>query len=243
MTQSLKGKTAWVTGAGTGIGEASALALAGAGASVVLSGRRREPLDGVAERIRANGGEALVMPGDMSDAKSVAEIAGSIAKRGPLDILFSNAGTNLPRRRWDELTPESIASLVDGNLNAALYVASACLPLMRKAGGLMIHTGSWAAHFISAPPGGVYTAAKSAVVAMSHSINLEENVNNIRSCVLSPGDVRTPLMNQRPTVISAEARAQMLDPTEVADIVLYLACLPARVCITEVIVGPTRAGG
>jgi NADP-dependent 3-hydroxy acid dehydrogenase YdfG len=240
MTEFLAGKTAWITGAGTGIGEASALALAGAGASVVLSGRRREPLESVAARIHANGGEALVMPGDMSDARAVAGIAEAIGKRGRLDILFSNAGTNIPRRRWDELTPESIAGLVDGNLNAALYVASASLPLMREAGGLMIHTGSWAAHFISAGPGGVYTAAKSAVVAMSHTINLEENVNNIRSCVLSPGDVRTPLMNNRPMTIGAAARALMLDPTEVADIVLYLAGLPARVCVSEIIVGPTR---
>jgi NADP-dependent 3-hydroxy acid dehydrogenase YdfG len=239
----LDGKIAWITGAGTGIGEASALALAAAGASVVLSGRRREPLDSVAERIREKGGTAEVMPGDLSDAKQVADIAGAIGKRSRLDILFSNAGTNIPRRRWDELTPESIASLVNANLNAALYVASACLPLMRKDGGLMIHTGSWAAHFISAGPGGVYTAAKSAVVAMSHTINLEENVNNIRSCVLSPGDVHTPLMNQRPMAISAETRAKMLTPADVADIVLYLAGLPDRVCINEVIVGPTRAGG
>src|SRR5437588_10686168 len=100
-------KVAWVTGAGTGIGEAAALALARAGATVVLSGRRREPLREVADRIVAAGGKALVMPGDLGEQDRATWIADSIAKEcGRLDILVNNAGANLTERSWAKLTPE-----------------------------------------------------------------------------------------------------------------------------------------
>ncbi len=107
MAQDLAGKIAWVTGAGSGIGEAAALGLAGAGARVVLTGRREEPLRALAERIAASGGEAVVEPGDVTDAARITAIVESIASRfGRLDVLVSNAGSNVRERRWDALSPE-----------------------------------------------------------------------------------------------------------------------------------------
>ena len=100
----LKGKIAWVTGAGSGMGEASALALGAAGVEVVLTGRRAHLLESVAERIKAAGGKAHVQAGDITDARRVDEIAQWIAgnlKR--IDILFANAGANIRERQWSAL--------------------------------------------------------------------------------------------------------------------------------------------
>src|SRR5262245_66053401 len=94
---SIKGKIAWVTGAGTGIGEAAAVGLAREGATVVLTGRRKQPLEVVAERITESGGKALVRPADVTSAAAVGKIAEDIrAEPGRLDILGNNAGSNLP---------------------------------------------------------------------------------------------------------------------------------------------------
>src|SRR3990172_7041666 len=104
---SLKGRVAWVTGAGSGIGEAAAVALAREGATVVLTGRRKQPLKAVAERIAESGGKALVRPADVTNAAAVGKIAEGIrAELGRLDILVNNAGSNIPDRNWQRLKPE-----------------------------------------------------------------------------------------------------------------------------------------
>ena len=101
----LDGKIAWVTGAGSGIGEATAVALAREGATVVLSGRRREPLEQVAARI---GERAGVLPADVTVAAEVAAVAAAIRERhGRLDVLVANAGMNVVERDWGRLTPAS----------------------------------------------------------------------------------------------------------------------------------------
>ena len=101
--QPLLNKIVWVTGAGSGIGEAAALTLAKAGGAVVLTGRRREPLETVAHRIRAEGGTAHVEPGDLMDPDAVKRIGAAINdKIGRLDILVNNAGVNINDRHWDK---------------------------------------------------------------------------------------------------------------------------------------------
>ena len=101
----LAGKVAWVTGAGSGIGEAAALALAREGAAVALTGRRREPLQAVADQIIKAGGKALVAPGDLGEQEAAGRIAAAIAKEfGRLDILVNNAGANMLERSWAKLT-------------------------------------------------------------------------------------------------------------------------------------------
>ena len=236
----LKGKIAWVTGAGSGIGEAAALSLAREGAAVALSGRRREPLQAVADRITKAGGKALVAPGDMGDPAVPENVAQDIARElGRLDILVNNAGANITERRWRELTPERIKHMLDTNLNSAFYCASAALAVMRpQKSGLLIHTASMAGRVIGLLSGSTYVAAKHGVVAMSHTINMEEFQNGIRSTVLCPGEVATPILDRRPTPVSAEDRARMLQPEHMADLILYVAKLPASVCINEVQITP-----
>ena len=237
----LDGKVAWVTGAGTGIGEAGAKALAREGASVVLSGRRREPLEAVARAIETAGGRAVVEPGDMTDAKRVTEIAESIRERfGRLDILVNNAGNNVKERSWKELTPERIDTVIDANLSSAFYCAWAALPMMREQkDGVLIHTASWAGRYVSMLSGPGYTAAKHGVVAMSHELNMEEFANGIRSTVLCPGEVATPILDRRPVPVSAEDKARMIQSEDMGEIILFVATRPKHIVLNEMVIGPT----
>jgi NADP-dependent 3-hydroxy acid dehydrogenase YdfG len=237
----LDGKVAWVTGAGTGIGEAGAKALAREGASVVLSGRRREPLEAVARAIETAGGRAVVEPGDMTDAKRVTEIAQGIRERfGRVDILVNNAGNNVKERSWKELTPERIDTVINANLSSAFYCAWAALPMMREQkDGVLIHTASWAGRYVSVLSGPGYTAAKHGVVAMSHELNMEEFANGIRSTVLCPGEVATPILDRRPVPVSAEDKARMIQSEDMGEIILFVATRPKHIVLNEMVIGPT----
>jgi NADP-dependent 3-hydroxy acid dehydrogenase YdfG len=237
----LAGKIAWVTGAGSGIGEAAALALAREGATLVLTGRRAAPLGDVAARIAAAGGTAHVQPSDMMDSAAVQRVGEFVAGQfGRLDILVNNAGLNITPRRWAVLTPDGVDELVRGNLASAFYAVTVALPLMRpQRDGVLIHTASMAGRTISMLSGAGYTAAKHGVVAMSHTINMEEGVNGIRSSVVCPGEVATPILDKRPNPVSAEDRARMVQSADVGDLIRYIACLPPHVVLNEVWVNPT----
>lgn len=240
--KNLVGKIVWITGAGSGIGEAAALALAGEGATVILTGRTLAKLDAVALRI---GDRAEIEVGDLTDSAQVVAIAQSIlARHGRIDILVNNAGLNIPDRDWTQLTPAGIDAVVGGNLTSAMYCVTAVLPAMRAqgakgGGGQIIHTASVAGRFISALSGPAYTAAKHGVVAMSHTINMAECMNNIRSTAVLPGEVATPILDRRPVPVSAEDRARMAQSEDVGDLIRYIACLPDRVVINEVMIAPT----
>jgi NADP-dependent 3-hydroxy acid dehydrogenase YdfG len=239
--QRLEGKLAWVTGAGSGIGEAAALKLAEAGATLVLTGRRAAPLEAVAARIRASGGTAEVRPADLMDAAAVKALGAFIDTRfGRLDILVNNAGLNITPRRWAVLTPEGVDQLVRGNLASAFHCVTVALPFMRaQKDGVLIHTASMAGRVISPLGGAGYTAAKHGVVAMSHTINMEEGVNGIRSCVVCPGEVATSILDKRPNPVSAEERARMVQSADVGDLIRYVACLPPHVVLNEVWINPS----
>ncbi len=234
------GKVAWITGAGSGIGRASAIALALDGAAVVLTGRRREPLEEVAAEITKAGGKAFAEPADAGDAKAVQAVADRIKqKHGRLDILFNNAGLNVALRNWDQLTPEGVDTTIDGNLRSAFYCTIAALPMMRaQKDGLIIHTSSWAGRYVSLVSGAAYSAAKHAMLAMSESINQQECLNGIRSCCLCPAEVATPILDKRPVPVSAEQRARMIQPEDMAAIVLFAAHMPASVVLNEILVSP-----
>ena len=237
----LKGKVAWITGAGSGIGAAAAVSLAEAGATVVLTGRRREPLEKVAAQISKSGGAAHVQAGDLMSSSAVEKIAAFIKdKLGRLDILVNNAGLNVSERDWRQLKPSAVDELIHGNLSSAFYCVTAALPMMRsQKDGILIHTASMAGRFVSPLSGPGYTAAKHGVVAMSHSINMEECVNGIRSTVVCPGEVATPILDKRPVPVSAEDRAKMVQPEDCGDLIRYIASLPKHVCINEVLITPT----
>ena len=234
----LEGKTAWVTGAGSGIGRAIAISFAAEGAKVALTGRRVEPLEETAKMI---GGGAVIVPADLTDEKQVAAALAKVeATIGGPDILVNNAGTNLPKRYLHQLTPEAIRSLVDGNLTAPFFTSVAVLPGMRKRGvGHIIQIASMAGKNISFLSGPGYTAAKHGFVALSQSINQENGIHNIRSCCICPGEVATDILKNRPEPVPQEDIERLLQPEDLAAMALFVATMPERANITEMLVTPT----
>ena len=234
----LEGKSAWVTGAGSGIGRAIAIAFAQEGAKVALTGRRTGPLEETAAMI---GGGAVIVPADLTDDKQVAAALAKVESTiGGPDILVNNAGVNLPKRYLHQLTAEAIHALVDGNLTAPFLTSVAVLPGMRKrGGGHLIQIASMAGKGISFLSGPGYTAAKHGFVALSQSINQENGIHNIRSCCICPGEVATDILKNRPEPVPAEDIERLLQPEDIAAMALFVATLPPRANVTEMLVTPT----
>jgi NADP-dependent 3-hydroxy acid dehydrogenase YdfG len=237
----LAGRTAWVTGAGTGIGRAIAVALAREGAAIGISGRSPAPLAQTAALIEAEGGRVVTAPCDVSNAEQVANAhAAVVAALGEVDILVNNAGWNLPKRAWKQLTPAAVQQMTAINLNGPFLCTLAVLPAMRsKRDGVLVHIASLSATGIFMVSGGAYTATKYGARAMSATLNAEEGINGIRSICINPGETETPLMDQRPQPPDADARAKMVQPSDVAAAVVFCATLPARTCVTELTILPT----
>jgi NADP-dependent 3-hydroxy acid dehydrogenase YdfG len=234
-------KVAWVTGAGTGIGEGSARALAAAGMVVALSGRREAPLQEVADDISSNGGAAMVLPLDVSDAEAVNTVVENIKKEyGRLDVLVHSAGLNREKRVWKDTDKDSWDTVIRVNLDGAFYCCNAVLPIMREQKeGTIINISSWAGRNTSLVAGMPYSASKSALNSLTETINMEECVNGIRACAICPGEVATPILDRRPKPPSAEDRAKMLQPEDLGEIVAFIAQLHPRVCINDLLVSPT----
>ncbi len=233
----LAGKRAWITGGGTGIGAAAARALADAGAEVILSGRRSEPLEAVAAEITGAGGQARAVPVDVSDAAAVAAAVRAI---GVVDILVASAGLNVPDRSLDRVTPEGWDKVIGVNLNGIFYPVREVLQGMRvRGGGQVILISSWAGRYASRLTGAAYNATKRAVIALGETINDEEGGYGIRATVIMPGEVATDILKSRPNPPSEAEQARMLQATDLGDCVRFVAELPPRVCINEILVSPS----
>lgn len=240
MTNSGK-RVAWVTGGGSGIGQAGAESLAADGWTVVISGRRKDALDAVAADIGANGGKAEVLVLDVSKAEDVSKAAQQIlATHGRIDLLVNSAGVNVPKRSWADMELEGWDKLVEINLNGVLYCMRAVLPAMRaQKDGCIINVASWAGRHVSKMPGPAYTTTKHAVLALTHSFNMDECVNGLRACCLSPGEVATPILKLRPVVPTEEEQARMLQPEDLGRTIAFVANMPPRVCMNEILISPT----
>jgi NADP-dependent 3-hydroxy acid dehydrogenase YdfG len=237
----LSGKVAWVTGAGSGMGLSGAQHFAAAGATVIMSGRRADVLEGEAEAIRQAGGKAEVAALDVSNAVSVQGVAQSIlARHDKVDILVNSAGLNHPQRFWRNQTVASWDQVIRVNLDGTFYCTHAVLPSMRtRRDGLVINISSWAGKYTLAIAGAAYNGSKHAVVAMTETINMEECVNGIRACVICPAEVATPILDRRPVPPSPEERARMLQVDDLGKAILWVAEQPAHVCINEITISPT----
>lgn len=234
-------RVAWVTGGGSGIGQAGAEALAADGWVVVVSGRRKDALETAVAGIKANGGAAEVLQLDVSDANAVNKAARRIVDaHGRIDLLVNSAGINVPKRSWADMETEGWDKLVQINLNGVLYCMRAVLPAMRaQKDGCIINVASWAGRHVSKMPGPAYTSTKHAVLALTHSFNMDECVNGLRACCLSPGEVATPILNLRPVVPSVEEQARMLQPEDLGRTIAFVASMPPRVCMNEILISPT----
>ncbi|HDS1780800.1 TPA: SDR family oxidoreductase [Pseudomonas putida] len=226
-------KVALVTGAGSGIGRAVALALLEDNFSLVLAGRRAEPLQAVVEQVQAAGGEALAVPTDVRDEQSVAQLFTTIEEvHGRLDVMFNNAGINAPAVPVDELPLENWRNVIATNVDGVFLCARAAFGLMRRQqpqGGRIINNGSISAH-TPRPFTAPYTASKHAVLGLTKALALDGRPYNIVCSQVDIGNALTELserMTRGVRQANGEIAAEpMLDVRHVADAVRYIAALP-----------------
>jgi NAD(P)-dependent dehydrogenase (short-subunit alcohol dehydrogenase family) len=226
-------KIAVVTGAGTGVGRAVSLALMQASYSVVLAGRRKEPLEKTARDGEASGAKSLVVSTDIGDPSSVkALFAATKEAFGRLDLLFNNAGTGTPPVPIEELTFEQWKAVVDTNLTGAFLCTQEAVRMMKNQdprGGRIVNNGSISAH-TPRPNSAPYTATKHAITGLTKSTSLDGRAFDIACGQIDIGNAATP-MTERMTVGVLQADGSMapeprMDPKHVADAVVYMASLP-----------------
>jgi NAD(P)-dependent dehydrogenase (short-subunit alcohol dehydrogenase family) len=237
----LSGKNILVTGGGSGIGRGIAECFAHEGARVVIVGRTAGKLEAVRTEAGEDGQRILAHTADARDRSSVkAAVDWATQQLGSIDILVNNAGTNVARRAIKDLSPDDFELMIETNLNGPFYFVHAVLPQMRQRGeGLIINISSTAGVRVSEVAGGGYSASKFGLAALSLQIGLEEGKNGIRSCMICPGEVNTPILDRRPVVPSPEQRARILQPEDLAQAALLIATLHPRATIPEMIITPT----
>jgi NAD(P)-dependent dehydrogenase (short-subunit alcohol dehydrogenase family) len=227
------GKAAVVTGAGTGIGRAVSLALLGDGYRVALAGRRREPLERVSLEAGGDAERILVVPTDVRLPDSVAALFDAVRERfGRLDLLFNNAGINVPGAPLEDLDPEVWRAVVDTNLTGAFLCTREAIRMMKDQdprGGRIINNGSIAAH-VPRPDSAPYTATKHAITGLTKSTSLDGRKYDIACGQIDVGNARTELAARMATgVPQADGRIAaepMIDVEHVAEAILYMAGLP-----------------
>ena len=234
---SLNGQNAVVVGGGTGMGEAIALELANEGANVIVAGRRRSKLEDVATK---GGARVLTHCVDVADRNSVESLFDWTTKKfNNLDILVNCAGANVPKRSMIELSPNDWDKLMTINATGAFNCMHFGLKLMRPhKNGLVINISSTSGKR-AAPLGGVaYNASKFAMAALGTSATEDERENGIRVTTIFPGEVDTPILDDRPVPPSAEHRSKILKPIDIAKITIAIAKLPAIAHVPELVIKP-----
>ena len=242
----LAGEVAIVTGASSGIGEATAEALASRGASVVLAARRADELEAVAERIRTEGGEALVVPTDVTEDDDIdALIAETVDEFETIDILVNNAGVMLlePLESADR---DNLRQMIEVNLLGLMNLTHAALPTMQaQDSGHIVNISSTAGRRAGAKSSG-YNATKFGVNAFTEAVRQEVTTDGIRTTIIEPGAVDTELQEHIPDEeIKQQIEEGMIEsmtPLESEDIaraITYAVTQPQHVNVNEVLIRPT----
>jgi NADP-dependent 3-hydroxy acid dehydrogenase YdfG len=236
----LDARVAFIVGASSGMGRATAIRFAEMGAKVAVAARQTALLDELTAGLHSAGANAMVFPLDVRDRPAIdAAVARIGAEWGRLDIVVYATGTNTRERALDRLTPEGWSELLDVNLTGAFHVTQAVLPAMRAAGdGLIIYLSSNAANRPDVS-GVAYQASKRGMVGLAHGVMEEERRRGIRTTVIFPGLTDTPLLAKRPTPTPPEIVAKALQPADVAEACAFVAALPARAHVPELILVPS----
>ena len=228
-----QGKVAVVTGAGTGIGKSASLRLLEAGYRVVLSGRRREPLEEVAAQAGSSGDRTLVAPTDVGSPTSVRALFDRCRRRfGRLDLLFNNAGIGAPPKPLEDLSVEEWQAVVDTNLTGSFLCTQQAFAIMKSQtprGGRIINNGSVSAQ-VPRPNSAPYTSTKHAITGLTRSTSLDGRKYDIACSQIDIGNAATPMTaKSRDGALQAHG-AVVVEPTmdadHVARAVLYIAELP-----------------
>ncbi len=235
------GKVAVVTGGGSGVGLAVAKKFTAGGASVVIAGRDGAKLSAAALEV---GPDCLAVPTDIADAAQCqALIAAATARFGRVDVLVNNAGFNLKERTLRELTPESWGRMLRANLDGAFYCLHAVLPgMLARRDGVIVNVVSVAGKRANPLGGAAYVAAKFGLGGLGLVLSNEEKDSGVRVSNIYPGEIDTPILAARPNPVTDAHRATILQPDDVADAVIYVAGLPPRVSVPELVIKPTTQG-
>jgi NAD(P)-dependent dehydrogenase (short-subunit alcohol dehydrogenase family) len=238
---SLQDQVCIITGGGSGIGRDAALKLAADGVKVALVGRTKAKVDTVKDEITAAGGTALAFSADVADYDAVQAIVKEVLDTfGRIDILVNNAGHSSYHRRLVNTPPEEIRSVIDSNLIGTFFCTQAVVPTMLAAkSGTIINVSSLAGVTPGPFSGFAYGAAKAAVINFTTFINADLRNTGVRASVIIPGEVATPILNNRPIPPSDNARTMMVDVAETSAVIHLIASLPPRTNIPEVVIRPT----
>jgi NAD(P)-dependent dehydrogenase (short-subunit alcohol dehydrogenase family) len=230
----LAGKVALITGAGSGIGRATALRLAADGAAVAVMGRRREQLEETVGKVRAQGGEALPLLGDVSVERDAEEsLAQTEAAFGGIDILFNNAGVAVDGNVL-ETTPVVWRQIMETNLTGPFLMSRAAVPLMKRRGGGVIINNASTLGLVGLKDAAAYCASKGGLISLTRAMALDHAADKIRVNAICPGVVDTAMPRRRgmenadraeleTTYGSLHPLGRIGTPEEVAALVSFLA--------------------
>jgi len=235
---------ALVTGAGSGVGRAAATALLAGGWRVALVGRRRDALE---ETAGLAGGESLVVPCDVSDPAAVdGAFAETVGKFGRLDLLFNNAGTNVPPKPIDELSVEEWSRVIAVNLHGAFLCARAAFAQMRRQdpqGGRIINNGSISAH-VPRPGSTPYTTSKHAITGLTRCLSLDGRPFNIACGQVDIGNAASPMTARMAGGVPQADGSMQPEPTmdvnHVGQAVLQMANLPLETNVQFITIMATK---
>ena len=241
------GKIAMITGAGTGVGRACALAMLREGWSVVLAGRRPEPLAKTKADAGANGERVLAVPADVSDPVSVeALFARTKEVFGRLDFLFNNAGVNAPGIPMEELTVEQWRYVVDVNLTGAFLCTREAFKLMKSQtprGGRIVNNGSISA-YAPRPNSAPYTSTKHAITGLTRSTSLDGRKYDIACGQLDIGNALTEMAARMadgvPQANGEIVAEPLMEPDNVARALVCMASLPPEANVQTLTVMATK---
>ncbi len=234
-------KTALVTGAGSGIGRGITATLADMGLRVAMIGRDREKLERARASLERGRDSAFVAACDISDRFAVKAVVDQVLTAfGGIDVLICNAGINVKNRSLDSLEPPDWDRMIATNLTGSFNLVHAILPSMRlQRNGLVIQICSVSGLRASTLGGAGYSASKFGQAALGICIGREESQRGIRSSVIYPGEVETPILDARPVPVGADRRAVILQPEDIAAAVRFLVDLHPRAHVPELVITPT----
>ncbi len=240
-------KVAVVTGAGSGIGRAAPLALLGGGWSVVLTGRRKDALDETIGLAGAAGTRAMAVPADVADPAAVDALFGTVkAKFGRLDLLFNNAGQNVPGTAFEDLSFADWSRVVAVNLTGSFLCAQAAFRIMKDQtpqGGRIINNGSISAH-TPRPDSAPYTATKHAITGLTKSIMLDGRKYDICAGQIDIGNAATPMTARMAKGVKQADGTTAVEPTmdvnHVGQAILHMANLPLESNIFTLTIKATK---
>jgi NADP-dependent 3-hydroxy acid dehydrogenase YdfG len=240
-----KSPVAVITGGATGIGFGISEALVQSGYRVAIGSRRKDVVEEAANQLQSlKKGQVIGLPLDVTDRASVAEFVQAVGKHyGEIDILVNGAGVNIKNRTIGEMRPEQWDQVIAINATGAYNMIHAILPQMRqRKSGTIINISSVTGKRALALGGVAYAASKFAMTALGTCVANEVGIEGVRVTNIYPGEVDTPILEQRPVPVSQEQRDLILRPSDVGQVVLSIVSLPSRVHIPELVIKPVHQG-